>query len=367
MKNIKFFGKIFVIGIMILFFGASVLPSISGNEMSESKSPTLTNNQVQPLFEGSSYFVMLSDYTDGGGQDNLWAVQLRFDSALMIVECEFDAINLPLILDQWVEIRVDIDLDGDWMEIYYDGEFLHEKEWTAGPNNAMDGIRNIGAVDLFANAATSVYYDDMSLEETGVGVVWSEDFDSYADGSSMHGQGGWKGWDNDPTWTAYVSSAKSLSNVDIKADADLVHEYDGYTTGDYTYTAWQYIPSDMGDPPGAPDIDGPSSGAAGTSYDYDFTAIDPDGDDVKYYIDWGDETNEWTGFEASGTPLTVSHTWAEEGDYTITAYAQDSNGMDGPEGTLPITMPVNQQVPQKYLRAKLSTCGLYNDLLNISL
>ena len=111
-----------------------------------------------------------------------------------------------------------------------------------------------------------------------------------------------------------------------------------------------YIPSDSGEPPEAPDIAGPASGNAGTPYDYDFTAIDPDGDNVKYYIDWGDETNEWTEFAASNTPVTVSHTWAEQGDYVITAYAQDSNGMDGPESTLPITMPRNRAYNSLFLQ-----------------
>ena len=142
----KNFGKILVIGLVILFAGASVLPNIGA---------VTKTAEAQPDFEGSSYFILLSDYTDGGGQDNQWAVQIRFDSVLMVVECEFDAINLDLILDQWTEIKVDIDLDGDWMEIYYDGDFLHEKEWTAGPNNGYTGIKNIGAVDLFANAATT--------------------------------------------------------------------------------------------------------------------------------------------------------------------------------------------------------------------
>ena len=67
--------------------------------------------------------------------------------------------------------------------------------------------------------------------------------------------------------------------------------------------------------PNAPTIDGPTSGSAGTSYTYTFTATDPDGDDVKYYIDWGDGDTEWTGFSASGIPVVVSHTWGEEDTY----------------------------------------------------
>ena len=99
------------------------------------------------------------------------------------------------------------------------------------------------------------------------------------------------------------------------------------------------------DPPGAPVITGTTNGAAGTSYDYGFASIDPDGDDIaEYIVDWGDDTGEEiiTGPFASGVEATASHTWEEQGEYTITAKAKDINGLIGPEGTLPITMPVNQ-------------------------
>jgi len=115
-------------------------------------------------FFGLSYFILLSDYADGMGQDNKWAVQVRFDADQEIVEAEHGGPNLPLITGQWVELRIEIDLDTDWFEFYYDGDLLEEKAWTADPNNGYSGILNIGAVDLFANGATSVYYDDFTLD-----------------------------------------------------------------------------------------------------------------------------------------------------------------------------------------------------------
>lgn len=80
------------------------------------------------------------------------------------------------------------------------------------------------------------------------GVSWSENFDSYEVGSSMHGQGGWKGWANDPAATAYVTDVQSHSpsnSVAIELASDLVHEYAGYTSGEWIYTAWQFIPNDF--------------------------------------------------------------------------------------------------------------------------
>ena len=111
----RYLGKILVVGLLILLVGAVVGPNISGKTNMTEPVLSLTDKKVKPLFEGTSYFILLSDYLDGAGQENKWAVQLRMDSALGVIECEYDAINLPLVLDKWVEIRVEIDLDGDWM------------------------------------------------------------------------------------------------------------------------------------------------------------------------------------------------------------------------------------------------------------
>ena len=79
-------------------------------------------------------------------------------------------------------------------------------------------------------------------------VDWFDNFDSYATGSQLHGQGGWKGWFNDPTGGALTSSAQAHSapnSAAILGASDLVHEYAGYTAGQWTYTAWQYVPTDF--------------------------------------------------------------------------------------------------------------------------
>ena len=352
----KNFGKLLVIGLIILFVGASAIPSINASNIDESKLNQIDMNQVEPLLEGTSYFILLSDYTDGAGQENKWAVQIRFDSGLMIVESEFDTVSLPLILDQWTEIKVDIDLDSDWMEIFYDGEFLHEKEWTAGPNNGYDGVLNIGAVDLFAYGSSAVFYDDLSLEEVGGSVVWSDDFSSYSLGQFLDGDGtdgGWKGWDNDPIYGAAVVDIQELSvphSVAVVGDTDLVHEYDGYTSGHYIFTAWIYVPTENLNTPVKPTIDGSMEGDPGTSYDYVFNSVDPDGDDVKYHVDWGDGNTEVSDFNPSGSDVTIAHTWATSGKYTITAYGEDSSGLIGPKSTFQVTMPKEKTVSYLYQR-----------------
>jgi hypothetical protein len=92
-------------------------------------------------------------------------------------------------------------------------------------------------------------------------------------------------------------------------------------------------------PPGAPNIAGPSTGKPGQKLDYIFNAVDPNGDQVKYIIDWGDTNTEETGLNPSGQDVTVSHTYSAKGTYIIKAKAQDSTLLTGPEATKTITIP----------------------------
>ena len=93
-------------------------------------------------------------------------------------------------------------------------------------------------------------------------------------------------------------------------------------------------------PPGKPNINGPSSGKAGTAYDFDFCSSDPDGDDLYYCVDWGDGSGEvCLGPFPSNTCVIESHTWASDGTYIIKAKARDVNQAESDWATLEVTMP----------------------------
>ena len=51
----------------------------------------------------------------------------------------------------------------------------------------------------------------VGLSSVASASIFMEDFESYAPGSQMHGQGGWKGWDNTPGAGAPLSSAYAHS------------------------------------------------------------------------------------------------------------------------------------------------------------
>jgi hypothetical protein len=96
--------------------------------------------------------------------------------------------------------------------------------------------------------------------------------------------------------------------------------------------------------PTPPDIDGPSQGSAGTELCWTFHSDDPNDNDVKYIIDWGDGNTEETGFYQSCTPVEVCHTYAEDGTYIITATAEDTKEATSDESTFEVIIPRSRTV-----------------------
>jgi hypothetical protein len=126
-------------------------------------------------FAGQTYFIMLNTYVPNG--TNNWSVQVDFDSAdgMVTADQTDPAAALPMITDQWVELKLLIDLDNDLQTFYYNSEMLYEASWTDGVSGG--GVLNIGAVDLYGNSASPVYYDDMMLQPAGVATEqtsWSQ-------------------------------------------------------------------------------------------------------------------------------------------------------------------------------------------------
>jgi len=109
------------------------------------------------------------------------------------------------------------------------------------------------------------------------------------------------------------------------------------------------------DAPSKPLITGPSSGKEDTSYDYTFYAVDPDGDQLYYFIDWGDGTNsDWIGPVASEDQIKETHVWHNPGEYEIKVKVKDIFDAESEWATLKINMPKN----------KIIDNTLWNYLLN---
>jgi hypothetical protein len=77
-------------------------------------------------------------------------------------------------------------------------------------------------------------------------------------------------------------------------------------------------------PPNTPSVpSGPTTGHISSSYTYSASTSDPDGDNVKYIFDWGDKTQNETGFVRSGTGVNASHIWQKAGTYYVKVKAKD--------------------------------------------
>jgi hypothetical protein len=114
-------------------------------------------------------------------------------------------------------------------------------------------------------------------------------------------------------------------------------------SGETTSEMYQFYTENQNNPPNKPTITGASYGKTGTSYTYSVLSIDPEDDEVSYFIDWGDDTNtSWIGPFDSGETINKSHTWINEGSYIIKVKAKDIYGEESPEATLIVTMPRNK-------------------------
>ncbi len=75
-----------------------------------------------------------------------------------------------------------------------------------------------------------------------------------------------------------------------------------------------------------PTISGPTRGIPGINYTFVFKSTDPEGEDIYYYINWGDGTyTDWLGPYSSGEEITLEHNWSTTKIYTIKAKSKDVN------------------------------------------
>ncbi len=113
---------------------------------------------------------------------------------------------------------------------------------------------------------------------------------------------------------------------------------------------WLIKVSGENNPPFPPSITGTINGQAGKEYYYTFSTTDPEGDDVYYYIEWGDgDKEEWIGPYESGEEEIRSHTWSKTGAYTIRAQAKDIYEAKSGWTILKITMPMNKALNMNLL------------------
>jgi len=147
---------------------------------------------------------------------------------------------------------------------------------------------------------------------------------------------------------------------------DSYHEYiDMYTFNLFGDPSMQLISESMNHRPITPDVPlGPDSIELGDTSIYSASTIDPDGDQIFYQFDWGDEElDEPIGPYDSGEDCEISHHWSEKGDFQIKVKAIDEHGAESDwSDSLPVS--ISKQKPLDFLWTVLS---IFYHLLTVNM
>ena len=103
-------------------------------------------------------------------------------------------------------------------------------------------------------------------------------------------------------------------------------------------------------PPEKPTINGPSNGNAGVSYEYKIHTSDPDGDNIRYLVNWGDNSIEWSKTIFSDGELILNHIWKAKGSYMIKLRAFDSSFEFSDWTTLSVSMSKSKMVNSPFIQ-----------------
>ena len=119
---------------------------------------------------GDMFFILLNQYAPLGANNN-WSVQVALCQAGCISGTPGMVANLggsdvlgtataPLITNQWVELRVEINFTANTYSVFYNQQLLETLPWQ------QTGTAQIQAVDLFSQSNTVGFMDGFYLDET---------------------------------------------------------------------------------------------------------------------------------------------------------------------------------------------------------
>jgi len=89
-----------------------------------------------------------------------------------------------------------------------------------------------------------------------------------------------------------------------------------------------------------PTLSGPVEGTRNVSYEFSMVTTDPDNDDVRYIILWGDGSQDISPFNRSGHMIQMLHHWNSFGFYTIQVSAQDSSNATSDKYSMRVAIDV---------------------------
>lgn len=340
------YKKILLYGIVFLFIGAAILPSISG----------YNNIRILSTKEVPIRFSLNDDYVNAYWKFDEGSGNIAHDSS-------GHGYDGTIYGATWTSVGLDFDGADDYVDLDTHSEAL-------GMNKTDDyfvlvRFRSTGSGMLYSMSHTDParpYYNFELSADGKISVTLGDEtclFDlatsnTYNDGSWYNVEVKFYGSASNPTLEIYVDGV--LDGTTTKWLCPMLdQDFKTAKIGRKSNAASNFLDGEIdevkiyknlvGSPPSNPTISGQKTGSAGTAYEYSFTSTDADGDQVSYYIKWGDtQTSGWTAFQAQGTAYKEKHTYANQGTFTIEAQAKDDTGLTSGWSTYTVTMPRNKAV-----------------------
>ncbi len=120
---------------------------------------------------GEGALVLLNTYDDVNPPQNSWySAQVRFRANQNQLVADVGAGTTPLIKGQWVELRLEIDLDSDLADYFYNGaQFVTDRPWTDGVVPGFPGPARLRALDFYGGepstgGTSGMYFDDVTIK-----------------------------------------------------------------------------------------------------------------------------------------------------------------------------------------------------------
>ncbi|HTF87014.1 MAG TPA: hypothetical protein VK843_01300 [Planctomycetota bacterium] len=131
--------------------------------------------------------------------------------------------------------------------------YIYGLQWLPPGGNAITLMQDCRLHDM--NRDVSTYLDKTEIGDIEIcrPMFWGDRFEAYPHGSAITGQAGWHQLQGAPNSISIIEDASSgfaRSGQSVSLDAiqggecsDILHDFEGVTSGQYTLSAYVYIPS----------------------------------------------------------------------------------------------------------------------------
>ena len=303
------------------------------------------------------YFNVLQEFA---GTTSQWGMQAYLDAggAGLVDAGAAGAGTFTYNYDEWNFVNMNIDLDEDKAEMYFNGEFVVEWIWSSG-SFGTGTLNQIGAVNFYAwaeNGTPKCYFDNIDFAEPTTALIF-EPFEEYNANDYLVQQALAAGHDYWDTWSSAPGTAEDpmvtsdqafegSNSIVIEGTNDAVLLFGDKTSGKYAVKFHAFIPtgfygyfnllqefagttSQWGmqayfDAGGLGLVDAGAAGAGTFNFSYDTwifvnIVVDLNEDWAEMYVD-GNEVVQWqwsTGSFGTGTLNQLGamnlYAWAENG------------------------------------------------------